>query len=167
MEDDFRARAQLRRKGRFFEDFAIGDRFTHHWGRTLNAGDNSLFTTLTLNFNPLYFNAEYARAHGHPEEVVCPMLVFATVFGLSVEDLSESGGAFLGVDDLTFAKPVYPRDTLSAVSQVLDTRPSSSRPNVGVVSWRTEGFNQKGERVIDFVRSNLIIRRPSGESKSK
>jgi itaconyl-CoA hydratase len=167
MEDDFRARAQLRRKGRFFEDFSIGDRFTHHWGRTLNAGDNSLFTSLTLNFNPLYFNAEYARAHGHPEEVVCPMLVFATVFGLSVEDLSESGGAFLGVDDLTFAKSVYPRDTLSAVSEVLDTRPSSSRPNVGVVSWRTEGFNQGGERVIDFVRSNLIIRRPSGESKSQ
>ena len=167
LEDDFRSRAQLRRKGRFFEDFAIGQRFTHHWGRTLNAGDNSLFTTLTLNFNPLYFNAEYARAHGHPQELVCPMLVFATVFGLSVEDLSESGGAFLGVEDLTFAKPVYPGDTLSAVSQVLDARLSSSRPDLGVVSWKTEGFNQKDERVIDFVRSNLIVRRPSGELKSK
>jgi itaconyl-CoA hydratase len=167
LEDDFRSRAQLRRKGRFFEDFEIGQRFTHHWGRTLNTGDNSLFTTLTLNFNPLYFNAEYARAEGHPQEMVCPMLVFAIVFGLSVEDLSESGGAFLGVDDLTFAKPVYPGDTLTAASRVLDTRPSSSRPNVGVVSWKTEGFNQKDERVIDFVRSNLIVRRPSGESKSK
>ncbi len=167
MEDDFRAHAQLRRKGRFFEDFVIGDRFTHHWGRTLNSGDNSLFTTLTLNFNPLYFNAEYARAHGHPEEVVCPMLVFATVFGLSVEDLSESGGAFLWVDDLTFGKAVYLRDTLSALSQVLAPRLSESRQTVNVVSWRTEGFNQKGERVIDFVRSNLIIRRPSGESKSQ
>jgi itaconyl-CoA hydratase len=167
LEDDFRSRAQLRRKGRFFEDFAIGQRFTHHWGRTLNAGDNSLFTTLTLNFNPLYFNAEYARAHGYPQELVCPMLVFATVFGLSVEDLSESGGAFLGVEDLTFAKPVYPGDTLSAVSQVLDARLSSSRPDLGVVSWKTEGFNQRDERVIDFVRSNLIVRRPSGESKSK
>ena len=166
LAEDFRTRAELRRKGRFFEDFAIGQRFTHHWGRTLNAGDNSLFTTLTLNFNPLYFNAEYARAHGHPRELVCPMLVLATVFGLSVEDLSESGGAFLGVEDLTFANPVYPGDTLTAVSQVLDARPSSSRPDMGVVGWKTEGFNQKDERVIAFVRSNLIVRRPSGESKN-
>jgi acyl dehydratase len=165
LSDDFRARAQLQRKGRYFEEFRPGDAFTHHWGRTLNAGDNSLFTTLTLHFNPLYFNAEYARAHGHPDVVICPMLVFATVFGLSVEDLSETGGAFLGVEDLTFARPVYPGDTLTASSVVLEMRPSSSRPDLGIVSWKTEGFNQKRERVIDFVRTNLIARRPSGELK--
>ncbi len=90
------------------------------------------------------------------------MLVFATVFGLSVEDLSEVGGAFLGVEDLTFRQSVYPGDTLTAASTVLDKRASSSRPDVGVVSWRTEGFNQKGERVIDFVRTNLILKTPSG-----
>ena len=162
MADDFRTRAQLQRKGRYFEEFQPAASFTHHWGRTLNAGDNSLFTTLTLHFNPLYFNAEYARAHGHPDVVICPMLVFATVFGLSVEDLSEIGGAFLGVEDLTFRRPVYPGDTLTAASFVLDKRLSSSRPDVGIVSWRTEGFNQKGERVIDFVRTNLIARQPSG-----
>lgn len=165
MKEDFRARAQLRRKGRYFEEFTLGDVFTHHWGRTLNAGDNSLFTTLTLHFNPLYFNAEYARAHGHPDVVICPMLVFATVFGLSVEDLSEPGGAFLGVENLTFARPVYPGDTLTASSTVLDMRPSSSRPDLGIVSWKTEGFNQQRERVIDFVRTNLIVRRPSVELK--
>ena len=104
---DFLAKAELRRKGHFFEDFEVGRVFEHHWGRTLNEGDNSLFSTLTLHFNPLYFNAEYARAHGHPGVVLNPLLVFNVVFGLSVEDLSEGGGAFLGVDELTFHQPLY------------------------------------------------------------
>ncbi|MBZ8134799.1 MaoC family dehydratase [Afifella sp. IM 167] len=162
---DFRERAVLWPKGRFFEDFEPGDRFEHHWGRTINEGDNALFTATTLHFNPRYFNAEYARAEGHPGVVACPMLVFAIVFGLSVEDLSESGGAFLGVEDLTFQRPVYPGETLTARSVVLERRPSSSRPELGIVSWRTEGFNQNAERVIEFTRTNLVGRRAAGEEK--
>ena len=157
--DDFRARAKPWPKGRFFEDFKPGDTFVHHWGRTINDGDNSLFTTLTLNFNPIYFNADLARAEGHPGVVVCPMLVFGAVFGMSVEDLSESGGAFLGVEKLTFAKPVYPGDTLTARSEVLSCRPSSSHQDLGIVSWHTEGFVKGDQRVIDFVRTNLVPKR--------
>jgi len=96
MSDDWRSRAKKLPKGHLFEDFSLGQVFQHHWGRTLNEGDNTLFSTLTLSYNPLYFNEPYARAHGHPTSPVNPMLVFATVFGLSVEDLSEAGGLFLG-----------------------------------------------------------------------
>ncbi|MEA2679236.1 MAG: itaconyl-CoA hydratase, partial [Candidatus Binataceae bacterium] len=92
MSDDWRAKARKLPKGNLFEDFHVGRVFEHHWGRTLNDGDNTLFSTLTLSYNPLYFNAPYARAHGHRQIVVNPMLVFLTVFGLSVEDLSEAGG---------------------------------------------------------------------------
>src|SRR5690349_2909480 len=95
-------------KGRAFEDFHEGQVFEHHWGRTLDAGDNSLFTTVTLGFTPLYFNAEYARAHGHADVVMNPLLVLCTVVGLSVEDLSEAGGPFLGIDKVEFHRPVYP-----------------------------------------------------------
>ncbi len=102
MSDDFRMRARKIPKGNLFEDFELGQVFQHHWGRTLSADDNTLFSTLTMSYNPLYFNAPYARAHGHRQTVVNPMLVFLTVFGLSVEDLSEAGGLFLGVDDLIF-----------------------------------------------------------------
>ena len=77
--------------------FEEGQIFEHHWGRTLNVGDASLFSTVALRFTPLYWNAEYARAHGHPGVVVDPLLVLCTVVGLSVEDLSEAGGPFLGV----------------------------------------------------------------------
>jgi len=159
MATEFRAKAKKLPKGNHYEDFELGRVFQHHWGRTINEGDNSLFTTLTLSYNPIYFNREYAQAHGHPGIVVNAMLVFLTVFGLSVEDLSEAGGLFLGVDELTFHKPVYPGETLLARSKVVDKRESTSRPENGIVTWYTEGFNSRGEKVIDFRRTNLVIKR--------
>jgi itaconyl-CoA hydratase len=153
------ARARKWPKGHHFEDFAVGQRFEHHWGRTLSEADNTLFSTMTLHFNPLYFNAEFARAQGHAGVLINPMLVFLTVFGLSVQDLSEAGGAFLGTDQLSFHCPVYPGDTLTACSVVSALRESASNPRAGIASWHTEGFNQRGERVIDFVRTNLVNRR--------
>jgi acyl dehydratase len=147
------------RKGRSLEEFAPGQRFEHHWGRTLTEADNALFTTATLAYNPLYFNGEYARAEGHPSVVVNPMLVLCTVVGLSVEDLSEAGGPFLGIDELTFHRPAYPGDTLSARSTVVSVRESESRPGYGVVTWHTEGRNQRGEIVVDYRRSNLVGRK--------
>lgn len=159
---EFISRAVLRPKGHQYEDFTLGQQFEHHWGRTLNAGDNSLFTTLTMNYNPLYFNQPYAEGHGHPAIVVNHMLVFTTVFGLSVEDLSEAGGVFLGVEALSFHREVYPGDTLTARSEVLDKRESSSHPDSGIVTWHTSGYNQRGELVIDFRRTNMVRKRGGG-----
>lgn len=158
-EPDFIRRAVKQRKGNYFEDFTVGQVFDHHWGRTLNEGDNSLFSTLTLHFNPLYFNAEYAKAHGHPGVVVNPLLVFNVVLGLTVEDLSEGGGAFLGVEALTYHAPVYAGDTLTVRSTVVDCRESRSQPDRGIVAWHTEGYNQHGALVIDYRRANLKIKR--------
>jgi itaconyl-CoA hydratase len=145
--------------GHAFEEFEVGRAFEHHWGRTINEGDNSLFTTLTLAYNPLYFNAEYAREIGHPGVVVNPFLVLCTVVGLSVEDLSEAGGPFLGVDELTFHRPVYPGDTLTARSTVISARESESRPEFGIVTWHTEGYNQRADLVVDYKRLNLARKR--------
>lgn len=147
------------RKGNQFEDFHLRQVFRHHWGRTINEGDNSLFSSLTLSYNPLYFNSEYAKTLGHGAIVVNPLLVFLTVFGLSVEDLSESGGLFLGVESLTFHQPVYPGETLTATSEVVELRESQSRPRDGIVTWHTMGHNAKGELVIDFRRTNLVAKR--------
>ena len=148
--------AKRRYYGHYYEDFEIGRVFEHHWGRSLNEGDNSMFSTLTLSFNPHYYNREYAMAHGHPDVVINPMLVFDTVFGLSVEDLSERGGAFLGVNELTYHQPVYPGDTLRAKSTVVDRRKSENRKGFGIATWYTQGFNQKNELVVDFKRTNMI-----------
>ena len=148
-------------KSRVFEEFEVGQVYDHHWGRTLNAGDNTLFSTATVALLPLHLNDAYAQELGHPADPVNPMLVFSTVFGLSVEDLSEGrgGGAFLGVDDLEFLQPVYPGDTVTGRSTVAATRSSSSRPTQGIVTWKTEGRNQHGDLVVTFTRTNLIMRR--------
>lgn len=147
-------------KGHSFEDFSEGQVFEHHWGRTLDEGDNSLFTVATLAHCPLYFNSEYARAHGHPGVLINPMLVLCTVVGISVEDLSEGGGLFLGIDDLTFHRSVYPGDTLVARSTVVSTRESTSRPDFGIVTWRTEAYNQDDQPVVSYQRTNLLAKRP-------
>ena len=162
MSQDVITRAKVREKGHWYEDFEPGRVFVHHWGRTLSQAENALFTTLTLHFNPQYTNVEVARAMGHPDTPVNPLLVFNTVFGLSVQDLSEHGTAFLGVNKLNHARPFYPGDTLFARSTVLERRLSSSRQDMGIVGWHTQGFNQRDELVCEFHRSNLVFLRGGG-----
>ncbi len=159
-----RTRAVLKSRGNRYEDMTEGRVFEHHWGRTLTSGDNAAFTTQTLSFCPLYFNEPYAMAEGHPRVVVNPLLVFNTVFGMSVEDLSEGGGPFLGVDECEFRQPVYVGDTLTARSTVIGTRESKGQAGFGIVTWHTEGFNQNGDCVIDFKRTNLVRRRKPAET---
>ena len=154
----FMEKAVVWPKGNTIDDFEVGRVFEHHWGRTINAGDNSLFTTLTQCYNPTYFNEPYAKEQGHPGIVVAPLLVFNTIVGLSVEDLS-LGGPFVGINDCVFHKDVYVGDTLTAKSEVIDKRFSSSRPGLAVVTWKTQGFNQHGEEVISYTRSNLLSQR--------
>jgi acyl dehydratase len=151
-----------RRRGNFFEAFEPGRVFDHHWGKTVTAGDASLFASITHAYNPLHFNAETARAEGHPDVVVSPLLVLCIVVGLSVEDLSEVGGPFLGINGCTFHHPVHPGDTLTARSTVIEARESRSRPTSGIVTWRTEGFNQGGELVVDYTRTNLVAKGRGG-----
>jgi len=143
----------------YFEDFTEGQTFEHHWGRTINEGDNSVFSTLTMNANPAFFNADYAEDLGYDREAVNPMLAFNVVFGMSVQDLSEAGGAFLGIENLEFHETVYPGDTLYADSEVLNKRESSSRPHQGIVHWYTNGTRPDGELVLEYERKNLIAKR--------
>jgi acyl dehydratase len=151
-----RARATPWLRGNRYEDFSVGQVFSHHWGRTLTAGDNVLFAALTLHYNPLYTNADYARAHGHAGLVVCPLLLFNTVFGLTVEDLSENGGPFLGVDQLTYHRPVTVGETVYAESEVVARRETDSRPAFGIVTWHTKGVDAEGKLLVDYRRSNLV-----------
>lgn len=155
-EQDFRKEAETVIKGHQYEDFEEGQVFAHHWGRTITAGDNTWFSTQTLSFNPLYFNEPYAQALGHERMVVNPLLVFNTVFGMSVEDLSEGGGLFLGVDECRFLQPVLVGDTLTASSTVISKRESKSNATSGIVTWLSQGFNQHRDLVVEFKRTNFV-----------
>ena len=149
----------LVKRGHQYQDFELGQVWNHHWGRTLTESDNLIFSSATCHWNPMYINAAFARAHGHRDAVVNPMLVLCTALGLSVEDLSEGGGPFLGVDQCRFIEPVYPGDTITASSVVLDMRTSTSRPGTGIVTWRTSVRNQRGELVLQYQRTNLVAQR--------
>ena len=145
-------------KGNAFEQFEVGQRFVHHWGRTITEADNVMFSTGLCFWNPMHLNAEYAHAHGHPGVPVNPMLLACIVVGLSVEDLSEAGGMFVGIDDCTFHRPVYLGDTVVSTSVVTSKRESASRPDYGIVGWDTGAVNQRGETVLTLSRANLVIR---------
>ncbi|GLZ49869.1 MaoC family dehydratase [Actinomycetospora sp. NBRC 106375] len=150
---------ELVEKGPVFETFEVGQQLEHHWGRTLSETDAVLFGSLTLNYAPLYTNAHWSRQLGHEQRPINAYFVFLTVLGLSVEDTSErDGGMFLGVDSVDFLAPVYPGGTLTARSEVLAVRDSKSRPTAGIVTWRTTGYVDSREPVLELVRTNLVVR---------
>lgn len=148
--------ARVIERGRFFEDFSAGDVYKHHWGKTITAGEASLFATWTMNACPLYFNQVYAQSLGHPQPPVHPLLVMNVVFGMSVEDLSEQALAHLGYWRMSFPTPVYPGDTLFSESTVLSKRPSESKSDRGIVHVQTVGTNQHGAEVIRYERKILV-----------
>jgi acyl dehydratase len=142
-----------------YEDFEVGRRFQHHWGRTISKGEAVAFSTQHLLHEPALFNEAYAKHLGHKGLLVSPFHVFAVVLGMSVADLSESGGPFLGASNLLIHRTVTPGDTLFSSSVVMSRRPSNSQPIYGVVEWQTTGVCQTGEPVISFRRTNLVRRR--------
>jgi itaconyl-CoA hydratase len=145
-------------RGHTAADFAAGRVFEHAQRKTLSASDHALFTALTMHYNPVYLDVTRAQALGYRDMPVNPLLVFNLVFGISVEDLSEGGGPFLGVDDLSYDTPAYVGDTVRAQSTVVSRRDSSKYDQYAIVSWATEGYNQKNERLVRFQRTNLVRR---------
>ena len=141
--------------GLYYEDFEEGRRFDHHWARTFGESDALWYANMTMQYNPVYFSAPHAKAMGYEGILIHPLFVFTTALGLSVEDLSEAGGPFLGIDDLQFHNPVYPGDTIRSGSVVVSRRATASRPGWGVVEWKTVAVNQKQELVLEFRRRNL------------
>lgn len=146
-------------RGKKFEDFSIGQVFHHHWGRTITESDVVTFATATCHWLPLFLNREYAEAAGHPELVVPAMLALGIVVGLSVEDLSEAGGPFLGLNNCQFEQPVHVGDTVTARSVVTAARLSNTVAGFGIVTWQTTATNQHGNTVLGFSRSNLVATR--------
>jgi acyl dehydratase len=154
-------------KGRFFEDFAVGDVYEHPLGRTVTSTDNIWFTLLTQNSNPIHIDAHYAAQTEFGRPLVNSTLTLALVTGQSVTDVSQNVLANLGWDEVRLPHPVFEGDTIYSRSEVLGVRPSASRPNAGIISVRTTGFNQHGETVITFTRTMLVFRRGQGPSIAK
>lgn len=145
-------------QGRVFEDFEVGDVYRHPLGRTITQTDNIWFTLLTVNNNPIHFDAAYAARTEWGRPLVDSTLTLAIATGLSVTDVSLNA-INLGWDEVRLPNPLFEGDTLYAQSEVLETRESRSRPHMGIVRLRTTGYNQDGSVVIEFVRTIMVYKR--------
>jgi itaconyl-CoA hydratase len=143
--------------GRCFEDFTVGLVLRHPLGRTVTATDNAWFTLLTVNSNPIHFDTHYAAQTEFKRPLVDSTLTLAIVTGLSVADVSQYG-VNLGWADVRMPAPLFEGDTLYAQSEVLQTRDSKSRPNMGIVEIKTTGFTQDGTIVIECRRTILVYK---------
>ena len=146
-------------RGRFFEDFEVGDIYEHPLGRTVTTTDNSWFTLLTQNTAAIHFDHYYASQTEFGKPLVDSTFTLALVTGQSVTDISQNVFANLGWDEVRLPAPVFEGDTIYSRSEVLERRESRSRPDVGIVRVKTTGFNQDGTVVISFERTIMVYKK--------
>jgi 2-methylfumaryl-CoA hydratase len=144
--------------GRFFEDFRLGETLRHATPRTLREGDAALYSALYGARFAVQSADTFARAIGYPQAPIDDLLAFHVVFGKTVPDVSLNAVANLGYAAGRFRRAVFPGDTLSATSEVIGLKENSNRQS-GVVYVRSQGFNQLGEVVVDYVRWVMVRKR--------
>lgn len=146
-------------RGRFFEDFEIGDVYQHPLGRTVSESDNTWFSLLTMNTNQMHFNTEYAAKSEFVKPLVVSTLTVAIAVGQSVTDITQNAFANLGWDEIRMTHPVFAGDTLFSESLVIEKRESASRPHAGIVTVKTRTLNQDGDEVCSFKRTFYVYKR--------
>lgn len=144
--------------GRCYEDFEVGATLRHPLGRTVSQTDNTWFTLLTANTNPIHFDVHYSAQTEFKRPLMNSCFTLALVTGLSVNDISRNA-INLGWDEVRMPAPVYEGDTIYAQSEILAKRESRSRPHQGIVELRTIGFNQHGVTVLTYRRTILVFKR--------
>jgi len=148
--------------GKYFEELEIGQVYAHQPGRTVTETDNLLFSTLSMNPQPLHLDAAFAAETEFGQRLVNSLFTLSLVVGLSVADttLGTTVGN-LGFESVTFPKPVFLGDTLYAQTEVLEKRASKSRPTQGIVTFEHRAHNQRGELVVRCRRAALMQMRPA------
>ncbi len=160
-------RADTLEKGTWYEAFAEGQVIEHEPGLRLTRWANELWTSQTLNHDPAHWRADLARERGHEVPPIHPDYLLAATLGCTVEDLSEKGGYFLGRTDVRFPADAVPAGTdLRVESEVLERRPSNSRPAYGIVTWETRASDAATDETLClYERTNMIPRREPREGR--
>lgn len=147
--------------GVWFDELVVGQRFDHPIRRTVTETDNLLFTTLSHNPAQLHLDAEYMKGSEYGQVLVNSCFTLSLMVGVSVGDTTlGTAVANLGWDEVRFPRPVFIGDTLNVVTEVLDLRESKSRPDAGIVTFKHEAWNQRGELVASCKRSGLQRKKP-------
>jgi acyl dehydratase len=151
--------------GKYYEELHVGDVIHHSLGRTITEMDNVLFSSLTMNTQPLHLNEDFAANHTQfGRRIVNGIFTLGLAVGITVPELTEGTIiANLSYESVRHPRPMFHGDTLYVESEVIEMRPSRSKPDRGIVRLRHVGRNQDGEIVIEFERTVLMLRRGGGE----
>ena len=152
--------------GRYLEDFEVGAVYKHWPAKTVTEADDHLFCLLTMNHHPLHINDVYAAASQQGRNVVVGPYVYSLALGMSVSDISGKAIANLATEELSHPAPVFHGDTLFVESEVLEVKPSRSKPDRGTVRVHTRAYNQYGVLVAEFKRVVLVPRNSPGGLQS-
>jgi acyl dehydratase len=148
--------------GLYFEDFAVGQEFKHALSRTVTEMDNTMFSLLTLNPQPLHIDAHFAASTEFGQRIFNSLYTLGIMIGMTVYDTTlGTTVANLGMTDVRFPKPVFHGDTLRATTKVISLRDSKSRPQAGIVEFEHHALNQNGEIVGSCRRMALMHRKPA------
>lgn len=148
--------------GLHYEDFSVGRVFEHEWTRTVTEMDNVLFSSLTMNVQPLHLDEEFASKTEFGQRIVNSLFTLGLMIGITVNDTTLGTTiANLGMTDVRFPKPVFHGDTLRARTKVIAVRASRSRPDAGLVEFEHVALNQRDEVVASCRRTGLMRRRPA------
>ncbi len=159
-----RERQTVEQRGLWFEELDPDVRYLHRPGRTVTEADNVLFTTLTMNTQPLHLDEAWSAGQSFGHRLVNSMFTLSTIVGLSVNQLTLGTlVANLGFSDVRFPHPVFHGDTIYAETTILDKRPSKSRPGEGIVTFEHTGLNQNGDVICVARRASLVRMQPQGE----
>ena len=147
--------------GLYLEEFEVGRKIEHAIRRTVTEMDNTLFSCLTHNPQPLHIDHEFAAKTEWGKPLVNSMFTLGLMIGISVNDttLGTTVGN-LGMTDVKFPKPVFHGDTIHVTTEVLTTRETKSRPDAGIVEFLHKAFNQRGELVAECRRQAMMRKRP-------
>lgn len=149
--------------GRYYDEWTIGDRIVHQPSRTVTETDNLMFSAMTHNMQPLHLDAEFAKKSEFGRILVNSTFTFSLAVGLSISDTTLGTlVANLGFDKVVTPAPTFIGDTLTCSSEVVEMRESKSRPTQGIVVFRHEMTNQRGEIALSMLRTVLLEKRPAG-----
>ncbi|NML48551.1 MaoC family dehydratase [Ramlibacter sp. G-1-2-2] len=148
--------------GLYFQDFEVGQRFDHEWTRTVTEMDNVLFSTLTMNVQPLHLDAHFSAQTEFRKPIVNSLFTLGLVIGMTVNDTTfRTTIANLGMGDTRFPNPVFAGDTIHVKTEVLSKRESKSRPEAGIIEFEHTGYNQDGKVICACKRAALMHKRPA------
>jgi acyl dehydratase len=153
-----------RTRGKYYEELDVGDVYEHRPGRTVNEADNTMWSLLTVNLQPLHIDAHHAKDREFGQRLVNSIFTLGVVVGLQVQDLTlGTTVANLGFEDVTFPNPVFAGDTIYAETEIVDKRRSESRDDSGIVHFEHRGHNQDGDLVCACNRAGLMLLEEAAE----